>query len=211
MNENDFKTLTSTVIATNPGEAGTEIWVRYDDGREASYQVADPSFRCRENQQLTAILRGAHPILLRNDSTGMKIQLHSGEDILGSGPQVEPMAASFWLAWAVCILCPPIGILFLLGAVVGFVWDDVMLPIKVLIAFIRKQWRGILVAGIILVIVSFFIPATNFLWLSAVLAYVAIIFGVPYACIIRPRIRRARHQGQIKAADAVITRLFNQL
>jgi len=211
MTENDFKTATVTVVATNPKNSGAEIWVRYEDGREAAYQVADSSFRCREGHQLTAVLYGQHPILLRNDSTRMKIQLHSGEDILGSGPQVEPRSASFWLGLFLICLCPPFGLICLIGGLTGYMWNDVTAPIKGLIAGIKAMWRVILGAGIILVILYFCLSSNAFFSLLAAVGFFAIVIGIPYAYIIQPRIRRAKHQRQIKALDVVVTRLFNQL
>lgn len=99
MNETDFKTVTSIVTTTENWNSGTEIWVRYVDGREASYRVADPSFRCRAGQHLTAVLYGPHPVLLRNDSTGMKIQLLAGRNFVGTKPGVPPFSWSGWFVW----------------------------------------------------------------------------------------------------------------
>ncbi|MGA2248466.1 MAG: hypothetical protein ABSH48_26150 [Verrucomicrobiota bacterium] len=58
MNANDFNAKQSTVVSVQPTSSGSEIWVQYDDEREASYQVNDDSFRAREGHKLTAILYG---------------------------------------------------------------------------------------------------------------------------------------------------------
>lgn len=211
MNENNFQTKTSTVAATSPHNSGTEIWVRYDDGREASYQVPDPSFRCREGHQLTAVLYGPHPILLRNDSTGMKIQLHAGEDILGGCPHTEPFSVSSWLGCIAMFLCPPFGILLVIGSLAALMWSDVTAPIKMLAAWVRQRPVTVIVVAIILATLYFLLPSESFWGLLLTLSFLSVVFGIPYWQIIRPRIHRFKHQRRINAANRTITRLFKSL
>jgi hypothetical protein len=45
----------------------------------------------------------------------------------------------------------------------------------------------------------------------AVLIYLGMIFGVPYGCIIHPRLRRAKHNRRVKEADAAIAKIFAPL
>ena len=105
MNVTDFNVQTSTIISTQPTKNGTHVWVRYDDDREACYEVAHSQFHLREGQQLTAILWGTHPVILRNDTTRMKLQLLTGEDILGTGPTVQPISAGTGLTWLAILFC----------------------------------------------------------------------------------------------------------
>lgn len=180
MNTTDFTIKKSTVISTTPTHAGTEIWARHDDGREASYQVNDRSFRAREGQTLTAILFGIHPVALRNDSAMTKIQLLTGEDLVGSSPVVQSRPAIFWISWVIFIA--------FLGPYV--IWIGQML--------IQGMFEG-----------NAFVR-----WVSDVAAkslYAGAIFGVPYWCIIHPRILRAKHNRRIKAADAAIAKIFAPL
>ena len=106
MNINDFKTRSSTVISSEIKNDATEIWVRYEDGREACYTVPETRFQAREGQTMTAILYGGHAVALRNDSTRMKIPILMGEDLLGSGPQVASHSAKFWIGWVIFIAFP---------------------------------------------------------------------------------------------------------
>lgn len=209
MTENNFNTVNATVVATHD----TEIWVRYEDGQEAAYPVSDPSFRCREGHQLTAVLYGTNPILLRNDSTHRKIQLHTGEDVVGSGPEVKPFDASNFLGLLMCIACPPVGLFCLIFTTVaagGWLITDVLRPIKWLIAA-KARWVTVLAAGIALFLFRNILP-----WEALGYAIILIGFGVgivvmPYFGIIHPRIRRAKHQRLIRATDAIISRLYSQL
>jgi hypothetical protein len=106
MNTSDFTIKQSTVVSVIGTNAGTEIWVRHDNDVESSYLVTDDSFRAREGHRLTAIHFGRYAIALRNDTCMMKIQLLSGQDLLGSGPIVESRSAAFWFVWAFILLCP---------------------------------------------------------------------------------------------------------
>jgi len=87
----------------------------------------DESFRAREGHQLTAILYGKHVVALRNDHTYKKIQLLSGEDIFGSGPQVQSRSATFWAGWAFLIMCPGILIAGIPAAILSILGDNIVL------------------------------------------------------------------------------------
>ena len=180
MNATDFTVKTSTVVSVQPTNSGSEIWVQYDDGRETSYQVNDDSFRAREGHKLTAVLYGRHPVALRNETTMTKSQLLNGQDLLGTGPLVEPKPASFWVGWFFLISCP------------GFAFVSVLASIT---DSLFSKLPGLQVVG----------------GTVCVATYLAMIFGIPYWCIIRPRLLRAKHQRQIKAADAAISEIFNPL
>lgn len=119
MNTNEFTYKKSTVVSVVGTNAGTEIWVRLENGVESSYLLTDDSFRVREGHQLTALHYGRHPIALRNDTSMTKIQLLTGEDLLGSGPMVEPRSAAFWGGWAFMLFCPGFIVAGLPAAILG--------------------------------------------------------------------------------------------
>lgn len=110
MNTNtpQFTTTQSLVTYVKPITDGLEVWVQLRDGREDAYTIKDKSFRVREGHFLTAILHGQHPVAIRNDSTRMKIQLLTGEDVEGSAPSVRSRSFVFWFSWLVLIgfICP---------------------------------------------------------------------------------------------------------
>lgn len=183
MNTSDFTAKKTTVISVNPTNAGTEIWARDESGRETSYCVNDHSFRARAGQNLTAIHYGIHPVILRNDTTMTKIQLVTGEELVGSSPTVESRPAIFWVAWIIFI-----GVLgpYLIG-----IGQEIV--IDVFGQFYWLKWIGDIIAFMLF------------------LVYVAIVFGVPYRCVVRPRILRSKQNRRIKAADAVLVKIFAPL
>jgi len=183
MNTNEFTVKKSTVISTNLTNTGTEIWARDDDGRETSYLVNDPTFRAREGHSLTAMNFGIHPVCLRNDTTMTKIQLLTGEDLLGSGPQPETRPIKFWVAWVI--------IIGFIGPFVLGMGQDIVTGIFG--QFYWLKWLGDIISFIIF------------------LVYLALVFGVPYKLIIRPRILRTQHSRRVKAADAAIAKIFAPL
>ncbi len=103
-----LQTKSSTVTTVKPTAEGAEIWVAHEDGREAAYVVNEPAFRVREGQQLTAIHCGIHPVAIRNDNTRMKLPLLTGEELIGSAPEVPSRSTAFWLGWIILIavICP---------------------------------------------------------------------------------------------------------
>lgn len=180
MNPTDFKIRNSTVVSTEQTNSGRVIWTRYESGQEAAYAVEDPNFHAREGQQITAIHFCVHPVAIRNDHARTKIQLLSGEDLLGSGPDKSSRPAIFWFAWLIFIafLCPCL-------IEVG---QSVILEAFGNNAFVK--------------------------WVSDIVAvsvYAGAVFGVPYFFIILPALRRFKHRRRIKAADRVITNLYNEL
>ena len=183
MNATDFTIKKSTVISTNPTNNGTEIWIQHEDGREASYLVNDDSFRARTGHEIIAVLYGRHPVALRNDSTMTKIQLLTGEDLFGSAPQPESRPVMFWVAWVIVIS-------FIGPFVLGMGQE---IATGILGQYYWLKWLGDIVAFILF------------------LVYMALIFGVPYRLIIRPRILRSQHNRRIKAADAAIAKIFAPL
>ena len=180
MNKNDFKGVTSTVVSITSTQYGSEIWVCNDDGREASYIVNDHSFRAREGQKMTAVIYGGHAVALRNDTAMKKIQLLTGEDLLGSGPQVKSKPTSFWLGWLFLIFFPG------------------LMGVGILAKINEALFENILVLKILGNIIC-------------VAIYLAMVFGIPYWCIIRPRMLRSKHQHQIKVANTAIAEIFNPL
>lgn len=183
MNTSDFTTKKSTVVSANLANTGTEIWTRDEDGRETSYLVNDPSFRAREGQSLTALNYGIHAVCLRNDTTMTKIQLLTGEDLLGSAPQPESRPVMFWVGWVI---------------VIGFVGPFVLGIGQEIATGIFGQYYWLKWLGDIIAFILF-------------LVYVALVFGVPYRLIVRPRILRTQHTRRIKAADAAIAKIFAPL
>jgi hypothetical protein len=180
MNATDFTVKTSTVVSVQPTSSGTEIWAQQDDGREASYQVNDDSFRAREGHKLTTILYGRHPVAIRNDTTMTKIQLLNGWDLLGSGPQVKSRSVGFWIGWFVLIMGP-----------------------------------GLMAIGVVTMIFEHFFGGNAVLnalgAVIGVMMYLGMVFGIPYWCIVHPRIGRARHNRRVKEADAAIAQIFTPL
>jgi len=180
MNTTDFSVKKSTVISTNPTNVGTEIWTCDESGRETSYLVNDHSFRARAGHELTAMLCGNHPVALRNDTTMTKIQLLTGEDLVGSSPVVPSRPAKFWIAWFIFIS--------FLGPYL--IWIGQMLILGIFENNVFVKW------------VSDF---------AAIALYVGAIFGVPYRCIIHPRVLRSKHNRRIKEADDAIAKIFAPL
>lgn len=180
MNTTDFTIKKSTVVAVNPTHTGTEIWARYEDGREVAYPVNDHSFRARAGQELTAILYGIHPVALRNEASMTKIQLLNGDDLVGSSPVVPSRPTMFWVAWVIFIA-------FLGPYVIGI---GQMLIQGIFEGNVFVKWVSDMVA---------------------VLLYVGAVLGVPYWCIIHPRILRFKHQRRIADADAAIAKIFAPL
>ena len=127
MKTNDFTIKQSTVLSVVETNAATEIWVRQDSGIESSYLVTDYSFRVREGHRLTAIHYGRHAVALRNDTCMMKIQLLTGEDLLGSGPEVQPRSAMFWLCWAFFLACPGIPVAGIPQIILSFLGNNAVL------------------------------------------------------------------------------------
>ena len=183
MNTSDFIAKKSTVISTQPTNTGTEIWARCEDGREVSYPVNDHSFRARAGHELTAMLYGNHPVALRNDTTMTKIQLLTGEDLVGSAPQPEPRPVMFWVAWVL---------------IIGFIGPFIIGIGQDIVTGIFGQYYWLKWLGDILSFILF-------------LVYLALVFGVPYKLIIRPRILRSQHSRRVKAADAAIAKIFAPL
>jgi len=73
---------------------------------------------------------------------------------------------------------------------------------------------GLMIAGIPMGVINCITKNAILQWIGGALSfgcYLAFVFGVPYWCIIRPRLMRRKHQQQINAADAVIAKLFNPL
>jgi hypothetical protein len=180
MNTTDFTVKKSTVISTIPTNAGTEIWARREDGREASYLVNDDSFRARAGHEITAVLYGRHPVALRNDTTMTKIQLLAGEDLVGSSPVVPSRPAIFWIAW--------------------FIFISFLGPY--LIGIGQMLIQGIFEGNAFVKCLSDF---------AAISLYAGAVFGVPYWCIVHPRILRSKHNRRIKEADAAIAKIFAPL
>ena len=180
MNTTDFTIKKSTVTATNSTNVGTEIWTCDESGRETSYLVNDHSFRARAGHEITAVLYGRHPVALRNDTTMTKIQLLTGEDLVGSSPVVPSRPAIFWIAWVIFIS--------FLGPYV--IWIGQMLI------------QGMFENNVFVKWISDF---------AAISLYLGAIFGVPYWCIIHPRILRAKHNRRIKDADTAIAKIFAPL
>ena len=55
MNTYEFKEVASTVITTKPNNYGTELWVRYKNGRELAYVVPSADFQAREGHEITEL------------------------------------------------------------------------------------------------------------------------------------------------------------
>lgn len=143
MNINDFKTQTSTVNSVMATNDGTEFWVQHENEVESVYLVQDESFRAREGHRITAICYGRQVIALRNDNTYTKIQLMTGADLLGPGPEVRPKSGMFWLLWAAFISCPgimlaglPMGILNCVSKNIIIQWLGGILSLACYLAFI---------------------------------------------------------------------------
>ena len=180
MNTTDFNIRNSTVISSEIKNDATEIWVRYDDGREACYTAPEPRFQAREGQTMTAILYGGQAVAIRNDATGMKIPILMGEDLLGSGPEVVSRPLKFWIAWFVFIA--------FVGPYVSWIGQSIFDGIFE--QHLLLKWLGDLVATSM---------------------YVLTVVGVPYFCLIHPRIRQFKHQRRIAAMNKIIKELYLQL
>lgn len=180
MNTLPLHTKTSTVLSVDPNAEGFEVWVKHDDGCEAVYTVNNRAFRAREGHNITAVLFGAHPVAIRNDSTQMKAQLLTGEDIEGSAPLVQSRPGVFWFAWVILIafICP-----FAISLIQAF--TQYMLGSSTPV-----QWLCEIIAGIF---------------------YTGAILGIPYWCIVHPRVIRFKHNRRIKAADRDIAQAYSKL
>lgn len=126
MNVNDFTIEKSTVVSVVGTNEGNEIWVRHENGIESAYVVNDPNFRAREGHQITAIYCGKNVVAVRNDNTYKKIQLLSGENLLGPGPDVQPKSGTFWAGWAFFICCPGLIVAGIPGAIFN-IGDNIIL------------------------------------------------------------------------------------
>ncbi len=112
-----------------------------------------------------------------------KIQLLSGDDLLGSAPQPESRPVKFWVAWVIII-----G--FIAPIVLGLGQE---IATGILEQYYWLKWLGDITAFILF------------------LVYAALVFVVPYRCVIRPRILNSQHNRRIKSADAAIAKIFAPL
>jgi hypothetical protein len=180
MNANDFTVKTATVVSVQQTSSGTEIWAQQEDGRETSYLVGDNSFRAREGHKLTALHYGRNAVAIRNDTTRTKIQMLTGRDLLGSGPQVQSQSAGFWIGWFILLIGPGSFAIGIVDIIFKHVFDGNAI----------LTWLGNAVC---------------------ILLILGMVFGIPYGCIVHPRLRRAKHNRRVKAADAAIAKIFNEL
>jgi hypothetical protein len=74
---------------------------------------------------------------------------------------------------------------------------------------------GSFAIGIVDIIFKHVFDGNAFLaWLGnalCILLALGMVLGIPYGCIVHPRLRRAAHNRRVKAADAAIAKIFNPL
>ena len=99
MNINEIKGIKSTVLSTERTDNGTEVWVRYEGGREHAYTVPSQNFQAREGHELTEMQYQGRPVAILNNATNRKFQILTGYSVLGAGPQVEPKPRGFWFGY----------------------------------------------------------------------------------------------------------------
>jgi len=115
MHKDAFIEVDGTIIETKPYGDGLEYWVRYEDGRERSYYIRDAGFTARAGHELTELQFHGRPVAVRNEQTRRKLQILSGQDLLGSGPPVIKRGLGFWAIYFMFALPVTFGF---------FAWHD---------------------------------------------------------------------------------------